>query len=97
MPDPKKRPVEALEPAVYTIPQIADLLTLAPLTVRRWIARGDLPSVKVGNRRLVPKAAVDGLLARSYDEQAVRQERSRRNGIASGRLSADGEVVDDRA
>jgi excisionase family DNA binding protein len=34
--------------------EVAELLNLSERTVRRWIADGTLPSVKIGGARLVP-------------------------------------------
>ena len=36
-------------------------------TVRRWIASGILPSIKLGGARLVPDDGLDGLLAGDQD------------------------------
>ena len=43
--------------------EVADLLGVHPLTVRRAVELGQLPVVEIGRRRLVPKRALDELLA----------------------------------
>lgn len=39
------------------------VLRVSESTMARWIADGTLPSVKVGGRRLIPRAAIDGLIS----------------------------------
>lgn len=41
---------------------LAEMLGLSERTVRRWIAEGSLPSVKMGGARLVPISALEELL-----------------------------------
>ena len=43
--------------------EVARLLGVHPLTVRRAVELGQLPAVEVGRRRLVPKQALEELLA----------------------------------
>lgn len=43
--------------------EVADLLGVHPLTVRRAVELGQLPVIEIGRRRLVPKRALDELLA----------------------------------
>jgi excisionase family DNA binding protein len=42
-----------------TVPEVAWELRCNPSTVWRLIAAGELPSVKVGRRRIVPRDAVE--------------------------------------
>lgn len=56
--------------------QIAELLGVTERTIRRWIADGTLPSVKLGGARLVARATLEqrleapiDLLEESNDEQ----------------------------
>jgi excisionase family DNA binding protein len=42
---------------------IARLAGISERTVRRWIATGDLPSVKIAGTRLVAKACLECLLS----------------------------------
>ncbi len=56
--------------------QIAELLSVTERTVRRWIADGTLPSVKLGGARLVARVTLErrleapiDLLEESNDEQ----------------------------
>jgi excisionase family DNA binding protein len=44
---------------------IARLAGVSERTVRRWIATGDLPSVKIAGTRLVAKACLECLLSPS--------------------------------
>ena len=64
--------------------EIARLTGLSERTVRRWIASGELPSVKVGGSRLVARADLERALspARTYlreseDESETKLDKSR--------------------
>jgi len=46
---------------------IAEELGVSVRTVRRWIASGTLPSIKLGGARLVPDYGLDGVLAGDQD------------------------------
>lgn len=50
---------------VYTVNEVAKLLRLHPLTVRRGIERGEIPSIKVGRRVLIPRKIFEDFLAGS--------------------------------
>ncbi len=52
------------------VDEVAGFLRVAPRTVQRLIERGELLSVKVAGRRLVPVAAVDKYLRRLEKEAA---------------------------
>ena len=45
--------------------KIARLLGMTERTVRRWIASGELPSVKIGGARLVSREDLEALLGQS--------------------------------
>ena len=45
--------------AVYTIREVGELIALGPWAVRRLIAQGELPFVKLGRRILVAVEDVD--------------------------------------
>lgn len=47
--------------------QIADLLGVTERTVRRWMADGTLPSVKLGGARLVAVAELDRKLDQPFE------------------------------
>lgn len=43
-------------PALMTIPEVAERLQVSIKTIRRWIASGDLPTVRLGSQiRIQPK------------------------------------------
>jgi excisionase family DNA binding protein len=48
---------------VYTVPETAKLLGLGVNNCYDAINRGDIPSIRIGRRILVPCAALEGLLA----------------------------------
>jgi len=44
--------------ALLSVPDAADVLGVSPVTTRRLIRSGDLPSVRVGDRVLIEPSAV---------------------------------------
>ncbi|PWC55382.1 hypothetical protein TSH7_28500 [Azospirillum sp. TSH7] len=51
MTKPPSRPA-----ALLTIPEVAERLQVSIKTIRRWIASGDLPTVRLGSQiRIQPK------------------------------------------
>jgi excisionase family DNA binding protein len=56
-----------------TVPEIAELLTLNPQTIRNWIGRGGLPAVRVGSRRVrIRRSDLDRLLEAGATEKLVK-------------------------
>lgn len=51
------------EQAYLLVREIASLVRRSERTVRRWIANGTLPSVKIGGTRLVAKTDLHRLLS----------------------------------
>lgn len=51
------------EPLTYNVDQVAKLLRLGRGTTYEQIRQGAIPSIRFGRRLLVPKAALDKLLA----------------------------------
>ena len=47
---------------LLTIQETADRLRLGKRTVERWLSTGEIRSVRLGRRRLVPQEEVDRLL-----------------------------------
>jgi excisionase family DNA binding protein len=56
------RPAAAL---TYTIPEAAEALRISSRSVRRRIAEGTLPTVRIGGRLLVPRRALEDWLDRT--------------------------------
>ena len=54
-------------PAFLRARSVAELLDVTERTVRRWIADGTLPSVKVGGARLIARATLEQRLGTSLD------------------------------
>ncbi|HJE60337.1 MAG TPA: helix-turn-helix domain-containing protein [Nocardiopsis listeri] len=54
----------------YSIQETARALSLGTTTVKKLIATGQLPSVRVGRRRLVPRSALETYINRLLDDQA---------------------------
>lgn len=51
------------QPQTVTIKEVAQALDVAELTVKRWCTRGEIPSVLIGNRRLIGRKWLEGTLA----------------------------------
>jgi excisionase family DNA binding protein len=60
---------EAFSPLLYPIPVVMAVLGLGKTKVFELLASGQLESVVVGRRRLVPRQALDDFVARLRAEQ----------------------------
>ena len=58
-------------PDLLTVKEVATLLRVSPLTVKRWGARGKLPAIRINSRgdRRYKKEAVMWLLGMEMGEQ----------------------------
>lgn len=50
------------EPAVFTVDEVARLLRIGRISAYQAIERGDIPSIRVGRRILVPRFAFREML-----------------------------------
>jgi excisionase family DNA binding protein len=66
--------------ATTNLPEVAAVLGCSRSSVYRWAANGTLPTIRLGRRVVVPKAAVDAMLcpAPSRTAQPMRAPKSRR-------------------
>ena len=55
------------EQAYYRARELADRFSVTVRTVRRWIANGILPSIRIGGARLVAGADLGRLVGTSFD------------------------------
>jgi len=58
-------------PDLLTVREVADLLRVSPLTIKRWGKRGKLPAIRINSRgdRRYKKEAVMWLLGVSHGEE----------------------------
>lgn len=49
----------------YSFQEVADILGVTATTIGRRADAGEVPTITIGRRRLVPRAYVDGLFARA--------------------------------
>lgn len=58
-------------PDLLTVREVADLLRVSPLTIKRWGKRGKLPAIRINSRgdRRYKKEAVLWLLGLTPEEQ----------------------------
>jgi excisionase family DNA binding protein len=59
------------ERLVYTVTQAAELLGISRAFAYELVARGDLPVIRLGRRRLVPKAALAELVAHAATREGL--------------------------
>lgn len=61
----KKQPdwVNGSQPLVLTVPEVAALLRVSQRLMYELVAEGGIRSVKIGRRVVIPRSAVDELLA----------------------------------
>jgi excisionase family DNA binding protein len=60
-----KEPVEKL---LFSIGEAAEMLNIGRSTAYELIKQGDLPSVKISRRRLIPRAALMAWLANKIED-----------------------------
>lgn len=63
MADLARKPVASARPPLMTAAEVAALLQVSLRTVRRLIADGTLPSVRIGRAVRVPQEALDAFLS----------------------------------
>jgi excisionase family DNA binding protein len=61
--------LQSLAPLLHPIPVVTEILGLGRTTVFELLASGELESVTVGRRRLVPQQALESFVARLLSEQ----------------------------
>jgi excisionase family DNA binding protein len=69
----------------YTIPEVAEILGVSRATAYECVRRGEIPALTLGRRRVVPRAAVESLLASAAN--GASEEPTLRGDVGS-RLSA---------
>ena len=55
----------------YTVDQAAELLGIGRNTAYEAVRRGEIPTIKIGRRLLVPRAALERMLAGDRTTDAV--------------------------
>ncbi len=60
-------PMPGVAPVLVSIHDAADLLGVCPRTVQNLITAKELPSRKIGRRRLIPYSALQALARRDAD------------------------------
>jgi excisionase family DNA binding protein len=55
---------EQKDPTVFTVDEVAKLLRIGRISAYQAIQRGDVPSIRIGRRILVPRLALEQMLAR---------------------------------
>lgn len=60
-----------MEPKFYTIKEVAQLLRVSELWVRRRMDKGEIPSFKLGRKRLFKKEEIEQWIESQKDEPKV--------------------------
>ncbi len=64
----------AVSRRAYSIPEVAAMLGLPLRTAYAYVQRGEIPSLRLGGRILVPADAIDVVLGTSVPEQHASEE-----------------------
>jgi excisionase family DNA binding protein len=59
-------------PTVFTVHEVAQILRIGRISVYQAIGRGDVPSIRIGRRILIPRAALEMLLNESIVSGCVK-------------------------
>lgn len=54
--------ISGKDPTVCTVQEVAQILRIGRISVYQAIGRGDVPSIRIGRRLLIPRAALEALL-----------------------------------
>jgi excisionase family DNA binding protein len=60
---------------LLTVQEVADLLKVSPITVRRHIAAGRLPAVRAGRRVRVPRESLETFLTPAHPNESIARGR----------------------
>ena len=58
-----------VERRTYTVPEAAAILGIGRAAAYEAVRRGDVPSIRIGKRVVVPKAALNDMIANAGREQ----------------------------
>ncbi len=64
------QPPQPPHPATMTIPEAAKLLGISRSGAYRAVARGEIPTIRIGRRLLVPTAKLYAMLGWTYNPAA---------------------------
>ena len=64
------RLMTAMPPALATVPEAASAFKVSVPTMRRWVKRGDVPRVKIGNTMRVDLSRLHGVTSVEIAERA---------------------------
>lgn len=69
---------------LYSVKEAGELLSLSPSTIRKYISRRKIASVKIGRRVLIPYEVLANLVRQGYrPERPKREERKRERSLSS--------------
>lgn len=57
---------------LYSVPEAARLMSIGRSTLYQLMANGELPSVKIGTRRLVARNSIDAYVERMCETSSTR-------------------------
>ena len=61
---------EQITPQVYTVAETQRILNLGRSSLYEAIARGGIPTIRIGKRLLIPRKALERMLERANGEEA---------------------------
>lgn len=61
-----------MDKQLLSVDEAAEAMSLSDWSIKKLIATGELPSLKVSGRRLIPRKAIDELIERGLSENQER-------------------------
>lgn len=81
---------------LYTVEEAAHLLGISPSTVHRWAREGELRTIPLAGRMVVPASSLEQLLGNSEAERDELPDEELNRVSIAGRIVADAEVKESR-
>jgi excisionase family DNA binding protein len=72
--EPMRDDLQPVERATYTVSEAGQRLGISRATAYRAVKDGDLPSIRIGRRLVVPREAVEQMLAHDHQAQAEQRQ-----------------------
>jgi excisionase family DNA binding protein len=81
---------DANQAGAYSIDRFAELLSLSPWTIRKWIKNQKIESCKLGSRRVIPRSELTRLINESLTPRVDRRDtEAQEGGVADSTLERE--------
>jgi excisionase family DNA binding protein len=81
-----------MDKLIVSVPEAAELLGVSDDLVYELTERGDLPCIRLGRRKVIPRKAIESLVEHAitgFDSDAARTVTERRSTRSKGRPTTD--------